>query len=189
MTFRALTKVAAISVAAGVISIGWQESVLAITPFKFFYDTGAGILTGHLSGHVLADGNTVEIDTISNVLLDGNSTFSPYAVANLLTESPPGITSLDGLIQNFIACSPSLNNCSEGFLLISNGIAFYDNSDNDVYGPSGDYIPENWTLTRVSAQVPGPLPALGAAAAFGYSRKLRKRIAMSKALPVASAID
>ena len=37
-------------------------------------------------------------------------------------------------------------------------------------------------------QVPGPLPILGVAAAFVYSRKLRKRIKESKALPVASAI-
>ena len=36
--------------------------------------------------------------------------------------------------------------------------------------------------------VPGPLPLFGAAAAFGYSRKLRKRIVRSKALPVDSAI-
>jgi hypothetical protein len=31
-------------------------------------------------------------------------------------------------------------------------------------------------LTSPAAPVPGPLPALGAAAAFGFSRKLRKRI-------------
>ena len=40
--------------------------------------------------------------------------------------------------------------------------------------------------TRVWAQatelVPGPLPALGAAAAFGFSRKLRNRIKASKAV-------
>jgi hypothetical protein len=41
----------------------------------------------------------------------------------------------------------------------------------------------------VSAQpVPGPLLLLGVGAAFGYSRKLRKRIVSSKVLPVASAI-
>jgi hypothetical protein len=41
----------------------------------------------------------------------------------------------------------------------------------------------------VSAQpVPGPLPLLGVGAAFGYSRKLRKRIVSSKVLPVVSAI-
>ena len=38
------------------------------------------------------------------------------------------------------------------------------------------------------AAVPGPLPVFGAAAAFGYSRKLRKRIVSSKAVPVANAI-
>ena len=36
--------------------------------------------------------------------------------------------------------------------------------------------------------VPGPLPVFGAAAAFGYSRKLRKRILSSKVVPVANAI-
>jgi hypothetical protein len=36
--------------------------------------------------------------------------------------------------------------------------------------------------------VPGPLPLFGAAAAFGYSRKLRKRIVSSKTLQVDSAI-
>lgn len=40
-----------------------------------------------------------------------------------------------------------------------------------------------------TSSVPGPLPALGAVAAFGYSRKLRKRIKNSKQLPVASAIN
>jgi hypothetical protein len=46
------------------------------------------------------------------------------------------------------------------------------------------------TYERIrSPQVPGPLPVFGAAAAFGYSRKLRKRIARSKTVPVASAID
>jgi len=40
----------------------------------------------------------------------------------------------------------------------------------------------------VRSRVPGPLPVLGAAAAFGFSRKLRKRIQASR-LPVVSAID
>lgn len=37
-------------------------------------------------------------------------------------------------------------------------------------------------------EVPGPLPILGAFAAFGYSRKLKKRIKGNETLPVASAI-
>jgi hypothetical protein len=35
------------------------------------------------------------------------------------------------------------------------------------------------TFTSPATPVPGPLPALGAAAAFGFSRKLRKRIKRS----------
>jgi hypothetical protein len=47
----------------------------------------------------------------------------------------------------------------------------------------------NFTFDDASpmAAVPGPLPLLGVGAAFGYSRKLRKRIVSSKVLPVASA--
>jgi hypothetical protein len=42
---------------------------------------------------------------------------------------------------------------------------------------------------RVDAQsVPGPLPILGIGAAFGFSRKLRKRINYSK-LPAATAVE
>ena len=41
--------------------------------------------------------------------------------------------------------------------------------------------------TPLRASVPGPLPVLGAAAAFGFSRRLRKRIQGSNA-PLASAI-
>jgi hypothetical protein len=44
------------------------------------------------------------------------------------------------------------------------------------------------TISNFNVAVPGPLPLFGAAAAFGYSRKLRKRIVNSKVVPVASAI-
>jgi hypothetical protein len=45
----------------------------------------------------------------------------------------------------------------------------------------GDPLSINsWSLT-VNQQVPGPLPVLGAAAAFGISRRLRGRIASSRA--------
>jgi len=50
-----------------------------------------------------------------------------------------------------------------------------------------------WTLTNggdqiqvflsSSAAVPGPLPLLGAAAAFGYSRRLRRRVSQSRVAP------
>ena len=49
--------------------------------------------------------------------------------------------------------------------------------------------PFSWAQARVvpdDIPVPGPLPALGAVAAFGFSRKLRKRIRGS-ANPVSSS--
>jgi len=49
----------------------------------------------------------------------------------------------------------------------------------------GDPLSINsWSLTvnqQVNQQVPGPLPVLGAASAFGISRRLRGRIASSRA--------
>jgi len=70
------------------------------------------------------------------------------------------------------------------------------------YGPTSDYptgdpsaaassyVTDNSTaLTNYAFRdindVPGPLPVFGAAAAFGYSRTLRKRIAKSKAMSAA----
>jgi hypothetical protein len=51
---------------------------------------------------------------------------------------------------------------------------------NNSDGVNGELL----QLTPVSS--PGPLPLLGVGAAFGYSRKLRKRIKIDK-LPVSSA--
>jgi hypothetical protein len=62
----------------------------------------------------------------------------------------------------------------------------------NVTWPSGPNLPpmpvppeiwdEGWGIDSLSitARVPGPLPVLGAASAFGFSRKLRKRISQSK---------
>ena len=45
---------------------------------------------------------------------------------------------------------------------------------------SGDTISVQVNASRSSASVPGPLPILGLAAVFGFSRKLRKRINLHK---------
>jgi hypothetical protein len=46
-----------------------------------------------------------------------------------------------------------------------------------------------WAQADLVPPVPGPLPALGAAAAFGLSRKLRKRIKDSKAVGGSITVD
>lgn len=59
------------------------------------------------------------------------------------------------------------------------GNQVFDSIQNSGYSPPGGFLTYA-TATRVNAQVPAPLPIFGAAAAFGYSRKLRKRLLNSK---------
>lgn len=56
-------------------------------------------------------------------------------------------------------------------------------------GPAGSPDASGVFPWATATAVPGPLPILGAAAALGYSSKLRKRINRSKSYPVVSAID
>ena len=62
----------------------------------------------------------------------------------------------------------------------------YGNSPTGIYSPVGALV-TRFNFTPATSSVPGPLPFLGVAAAFSYSRKLRKRIQTCK-LPVKSAI-
>jgi hypothetical protein len=66
--------------------------------------------------------------------------------------------------------------------------AFIGESGNGIWnllfedGTLGDALSINsWSLTVNQQEVPGPLPVLGAASAFGISRRLRCRIASSRA--------
>jgi hypothetical protein len=71
------------------------------------------------------------------------------------------------------------------FVIVSNG-TFVDGA---VLGNETVYTWARSSLVRSpEAAVPGPLPALGAAAAFGYSRKLRKRIKRSSNSISATAV-
>jgi hypothetical protein len=47
------------------------------------------------------------------------------------------------------------------------------NTNTNYSATDPDYV---WAQAELVPPVPGPIPALGAAAAFGFSRKLRKRI-------------
>jgi hypothetical protein len=45
--------------------------------------------------------------------------------------------------------------------------------------PDADFGPSITTVSNLVYNVPGPLPVLGAATAFGYSRRLRKKQRLS----------
>jgi hypothetical protein len=135
----------------------------------------------------------------SNIGVD-NTLFGTFSVGGPI---PP--------VQSFVGASPFAYNPSSGDLLmtvylkaVSSGLgvayheAGYSAAVERVYGGSsvgtktfqyGLQTRFNYTYDLGPAQsVPGPLPLFGAAAAFGYSRKLRNRIKDSK-LPVATAIN
>jgi hypothetical protein len=54
---------------------------------------------------------------------------------------------------------------------------FRQNTDDSLFGRAST------TITNFNAPVPGPLPLLGAGAAFGWSRRLRHRLAQPLATP------
>jgi hypothetical protein len=72
-------------------------------------------------------------------------------------------------------------------VLAGDVFGFRQNSSDSCCGRASSTI-SNFNVAVPNVAVPGPLPLFGAAAAFGYSRKLRKRIVNSKVVPVASAI-
>ena len=75
----------------------------------------------------------------------------------------------------------AIDNCY--YISGTTGCGIANSSNTHVYAQATPYAPP-------STPVPGPLPLFGAAAAFGFSRKLRKRIklapaALGSALPQA----
>jgi hypothetical protein len=56
----------------------------------------------------------------------------------------------------------------------------------DLTASQKDHWLRGWTTQAAHlspAEVPGPLPLFGAAAAFGYSRRLRRRVSLSRVVP------
>jgi hypothetical protein len=156
-----------------------QEAKAALFDFSYIFSTGQ--VAGNLEGTLQGDGNTVLINSFFNLTFAGsaapNLPFTVSATQLFFGIGNPPATSLNGIFQDFFACDS--NACIDGF-----GLAIFSPFgpialSGPSFGPTFEvYNSLNWSLTPVS--VPGPLPLLGVAAAFGYSRKLRKRIKDSK---------
>jgi hypothetical protein len=79
--------------------------------------------------------------------------------------------------------------------LIQGEAIFANSTLSGTFGITATGLLDNWTLDGTGdtiqvfigepapAAVPGPLPLLGAAAAFGYSRRLRRRVNQSRVAP------
>jgi hypothetical protein len=170
-------KLALLGVTIATAGLVPQEAKAAL--FDFSYNFSTGQVAGKLDGTLQGDRNTVFITSFSNLTFNGspalNVPFIDSVSNNIFSSGNPPATSLNGIFQDFVACdTPS---CSDGFALFSDGPTA---ASGPSFGSANDesYNSLNWSLTPVP--VPGPLPLLGAAAAFGWSRKLRKRLKSSK---------
>ena len=156
---------------------------VALSPFGFYFtesNNGLNAVSNFVpygyGGHAFAM-DVIFTDPVTEAALqaigpsDATATFTAYLGGNLV-ESVSAALDVGGQARYY------------GF----DGITF-DRINISPYAPSGDPFGAGWrsplildNIQRADAasppppQVPGPLPWLGAAAAFGYSRKLRKRI-------------
>lgn len=140
-------------------------------------------------------GGTIEVGSLDQALSTGPVAFTVeeggnvYAVnaSNFIANS----TEIDFSTSCGIGCFESWNPSNFNFGAITPGTTWrsllgtFNGSDSGVGDFSwsnstrgGSNIPRPSAIT-FSADVPGPLPALGSAAAFGWSRRLRKRISVS----------
>ena len=140
-------------------------------------------LTFDLDGVLQPDKNTIFINSITNAKwggVSGGLTDVVLSYDEVLALSPgpypPATTSIDGSIQNFFTYPSG----GQGGFWFRTASALGDIKGGSPIGGYGDYGPtvyskSNWSL-RSLQNTPGPLPVFGAAAAFLYSRRIRKRI-------------
>lgn len=104
---------------------------------------------------------------------------------------PPLLSGTDGaflanadpgsLFEGFGTSNPDLF-ASDGYWLMLEPLAAgtYQLKFGGVFADGAFTQDNTYTLNVTNPRVPGPLPVLGAAAALGYSRKLRKRLRSSR---------
>ena len=181
----------AVCLATGACALATALPANASLTFDFSYeltagspDASTGTVTGTISG--LADNTTNQTTglTISN--LSAPNTPSGGWPANWSYGGGTGISVVNGEVATydilFEKTDEALN--TQYILAFVQGtgatLTFLDpnNAVNDVFN-EGDIVTFTSQAGPGPAPVPGPLPILGAGAAFGWSRKLRRRISTS----------
>jgi hypothetical protein len=169
-----------VALAIGVLAAGQAQAY----QFDFSYNDGTNTANGVLAADLIG------IDTY-HVTGGGLSVTGPNSGSYKIVPGGPSIFSIPGFIVNnvlFPAQDPVLD---------IYGLALVNNPDSGIYINIWGRSPGNYTFYVFSSssnsyiqtfngpaivsatarvRVPGPLPTLGAAAAFGFSRQLRKRI-------------
>ncbi|MCT0208012.1 hypothetical protein [Synechococcus sp. CS-1332] len=132
--------------------------------FNFSFGGVTGLITGLAEGSNFCDG-TVCIVSVQNVGGAIGTPTGPYSGNGLFQVQTSG-GAANIVLANWNGRS-------------GNGsLEFFDGSRGRLSTNSEPFLQDDGvaTFTPAPSAVPGPLPVLGAAAAFGYSRKLRKRV-------------
>ena len=164
-----------------------QAGAASALSFNFSF-TGTGVptspatVTGIVDGLVdnvdnQTTGLTFTITSATNTPTIGWSTFSTYLLGSGIDVFGGIVTGVDVAFQNTIDGGQVLGLGNEGnyFPVLTS----FSASDSSIYH---NFSPDNTSSNTLlftpasPASVPGPLPLFGAGAAFGWSRRLRRRI-------------
>jgi hypothetical protein len=141
----------------------------------------------------------VQIDTDFNPALTGVQRTSEYTVEKLTpgfwfdqvdltwNQVPGGNAAVSAKYEFFDRNAPTVALAADPIILTNSGSVADIVGNNPTFDPTkvtlvkvtNTYTPNNGAIDNVEntfRNVPGPLPILGAGAAFGFSRKLRGRI-------------
>lgn len=149
------------------------------------FSCGGGALFENSFGGVICSGGTLGIDTnVPSYSISGPNGFGSTAS---LGPSFPLADSLSGLGFALSAGDPGYG-ISSSYVLNQPFLssATFNNTDLASQGFTTSGLVATWTIDGTSesinlfigppAEVPGPLPLLGVGAAFGWSRRLRRRM-------------
>jgi hypothetical protein len=138
---------------------------LATTSISLTLNTSGNSGATGVNSYTLLD-DSIELGSLFDYVLMPNTEYS-------LVFSASNNLSVRSMAQSYSE--------SAGFDFLNNtgtfsGTALTPNITVDAWQSSSQANLSTFGLTIGAVEVPGPLPVLGAAAAFGYSRRLRRRI-------------
>jgi len=154
---------------AFVVNVGGQD--WDVTTFTGSYnDNASKFATAANAGAMPWWGNSSLATEFSNAV--GYSLLAPNSITTLSKGSPTNTN-----VGPYFAYNGIVNHIS--FLPSGTAATYHPNLSTNIFSVDvGTSVTWAQVTPKISA-VPGPVPAIGAFAAFGFSRKLRKRIKLS----------